>query len=806
MARAMTGSAIAVGAAVARDPGDVGMLRLAVPDMHCGGCMRKVEQALLKLSGVSVARANLSDRRVSIVARDGAADAERCIAALRTAGFAATVLAEDRRTQRTARDDDLVRRLGVAGFAAANIMLMSVAVWSGHGDDMPASLQTLFHWLSALIALPAIAYSGQPFFSSARKALTARRLNMDVPISLGVSLATAMSLYQTVRGSEQVYFDAAVTLLFFLLIGRALDERMRRRAESAAENLLGLRSPATSVIGADGGIRRIPTSDVRPGDRIVVAAGERIPVDARLTRGTTEVDESLMSGESRPRMAQPGDRLYCGTINLSAPIEAEVTAVADNTLLAEIARLMATAEQARGNYVRLADRAARFYAPAVHVLSAATFAGWLLDGTCWEPALTAAIAVLIITCPCALALAVPAVQVVAAGRLFRSGVILKAPDGLERLAEIDTIVLDKTGTLTLGEPRLADPATVPGRTLALPRRWRAAAVTPTLVRSRGRPEDRRITPAVVEEVHEIAGAGLVGSIEGCEIRLGSALHCGADEGHDQTASIWFQRRRCAAGRARNGRGAQVPMQWRRSSALVERGYAIEMLSGDRATRWRISHELVGIGHWRAAQKPNDKLAHLAALKADGRKVLMVGDGFNDAPALAAGHASISPANAADISQTAADAVLQGELLGSLATALEVARAARRRALENFAIAIGYNALFVPMAMAGLVTPLVAAIAMSASSIAVTANALRLAAQQIGGCAMTALAWLVPVALLLGGLGLAAFLWSLRSGQYDDLEGAGWRALDDEQVRAPRAAADRCRSVASGHVAARGGVS
>ena len=724
MAEALT----QVDAAMTVSPSDVDrgapVLRLAVPDMHCGGCMRKVEQALLALSGVSVARANLSERRVSIVTRGSATHAERCIAALQTAGFAAKALADDTRAEPAAHGGDLVRRLGIAGFAAANIMLLSVSVWSGHGADMPTSLQTLFHWLSAMIALPAIAYAGQPFFSSARRALAARRLNMDVPISLGVVLATAMSLYQTVRGSEQVYFDAAITLLFFLLIGRALDERMRRRAQSAAENLLGLSSPATSVIGADGSILRLPTIDVRPGDRIVIAAGERIPVDARMLSGATEIDDSLITGESRPRVAVPGARLYSGTINLAAPIEAEAVAVAENTLLAEIARLMATAEQARGRYVRLADRAARLYAPAVHILGAATLAGWMLAGHGWEAALTAAIAVLIITCPCALALAVPAVQVVAAGRLFRSGVILKAADGLERLAEIDTIVLDKTGTLTLAEPRLANPAAIPERTLARAAALAARSRHPYARAVAHAAEDRHITLAAVDGVQEVAGAGLVGWTAGTEVRLVSARHCDADRGQRHVPSIWYQEVGSAPVELSMTESLR-PDASETVRSLAVHGYAIEVLSGDRADAVEAVAQRLGIERWKAGQKPNDKLARLAALKAQGRKVLMVGDGLNDAPALAAGHASISPADAADISQTTADAVLQGGSLRPLAVVLGVARAARRRSLENLAIAVGYNMLFVPLAMAGLVTPLVAAVAMSASSIAVTANALRL---------------------------------------------------------------------------------
>ena len=700
----------------------------AVPEMHCGGCMRKVEAALTALPGVTAARANLSARRVSVVTLAKPDTAEPFIDALARTGFQATVLADKTRpisdaTRGGARDGDLLRRLGVAGFAAANIMLLSVSVWSGHASDMPASLQTLFHWLSAAIALPAVAYAGQPFFASARQALAARRLNMDVPISLGVVLATLMSLYQTWRGSEQVYFDAAITLLFFLLIGRVLDQRMRARAESAAENLLGLVSPACTLVDRDGATTRIATTDVLPHMRVRVSAGERIPVDGRVILGRSDIDQGLITGESLPRGITIGDIVHGGTTNLAGPIDIEVTAVADNTLLAEIARLMATAEQARGRYVRLADRAARLYAPAVHVLGLGTFVGWMLAGQGWEPALTAAISVLIITCPCALALAVPAVQVVATNRLFRSGIILKAADGLERLSDIDTVVLDKTGTLTCGEPRLVsnpsvlDPVLADAASLAAHSRhpYSRAFVMAAKVRA--------LPLHGVTDVAEHPGEGLTGYIGGRQVRLGSARFCGAGASANGSVYVRIADEPAVAFVLRDElrKDAMAVV-----AVLRGRGCKIVMLSGDREAAVAACAAQLSIDTWQAEVSPADKIAYVNNLKRSGAKVLMIGDGLNDAPALAAGTASLSPATAVDVSQAAADAVFQGERLAPVLEALVVARAAQQRALENFAIAIGYNAVFVPLAIAGWVTPLIAAIAMSASSLAVTANALRLA--------------------------------------------------------------------------------
>jgi P-type Cu2+ transporter len=697
---------------------------LAVENMHCGNCLRTVETTLQGLPGIQSARVNLSAKRVAVLSEHAAVSPEQLITALADLGFKASILTPQAPSPQPAIGSDLLRRLGVAGFAAANIMLLSVSVWSGQGGDMPASQQTLFHWLSALIALPAVAYAGQPFFASARQALAARRLNMDVPISLGVTLATAMSLYQTLRGSQQVYFDAAVTLLFFLLLGRALDQSVRARAASAAENLLGRQTTTAALLAADGSVAPIAVAAIKPGMRLLIAAGDQLPVDGHLLSAFASLDESIVTGESAPRLAARQDVVHAGSIALSGPIEIEAAAAAENSLISQIARLMQTAEQARGRYVRLADRAAQLYAPAVHILGALTFVGWMLAGAGWEPALTAAIAVLIITCPCALALAVPVVQVVATSRLFAQGIVLKTADALERLAEIDMIVLDKTGTVTLGRPELDLASEIPDRVvsraagLALGSRHPYAQAA---VREAGR---RQITPIPLADVREHAGAGLEATDDGRTLRLGSAEFCGMSNAQSSQTSLWFRDGDDAPvafpvhDRLRTDAAATV-------SALSGSGYAIELLSGDAAPAVESAARTLNIKCWAAQQRPEQKIERLSALASAGRKVLMVGDGLNDAPALAAGQASLSPSSASDISQMAADAVFQGDGLKPVLITLRVAKAAKQRALENFAIAIGYNALFVPLAMAGRVTPLIAALAMSVSSIAVTLNALRL---------------------------------------------------------------------------------
>jgi Cu2+-exporting ATPase len=700
------------------------MLTLAVENMHCGGCLRSVERAALKVEGVETARASLAAKRVSIVYDPTRAGASDFIDALKSAGFAAAPLEAVKEGRDDTRQSYLLRRLAVAGFAAMNIMLISIAVWSGEASDMDLALATAFRWASALIALPTVAYAGQPFFISALGALKARRLNMDVPISLAILLATGMSLYQTMRGSEQVYFDAAVALLFFLLVGRFLDETLRVRARSEAQNLLSLQSGVATLIAPDGTHRIVPARALRPGDRLLVATGERVAADGIVLSGAGQIDHSLITGETAPVSVKIGREVYAGTLNLTRPLEIEVHAADTATLLAEISRLMLAAEQGKARYRRLADRAAAIYAPAVHALGLATFLGWMLAGVSWQTALTYAIAVLIITCPCALALAVPAVQIAASSRLFRRRIIVKAPDGLERIAETDMVVFDKTGTLTLGRPELFDDERISDETLRAAAGLAAASKHPYARAIVAAAESRLGGVVASFGVEEVSGSGLKRLLAQGEERLGSAEWCGVAS-RSEESEVWYRRdwmppvRFCFDDKVRSDAADVV-------AALKQQGYRVALLSGDRtAVGERIAEE-AGIDTWQAELKPAGKIAWLDACAAEGHRVLMVGDGLNDAPALAAAHASMSPASAADISQRAADFVFQDESLGPVLDAISTGKRARLMALQNFAVALVYNVACVPLAMAGLVTPLIAAIAMSTSSILVTANAARLA--------------------------------------------------------------------------------
>ena len=696
-------------------------LHLMVEGVHCGGCVRRIEQALLADDAVEQARVNLTTRRLVVTWHGPAALAERLAQAIERLGYRPVPYdPQALKSGDAAHERDLLLAMAIAGFAAGNVMLLSISVWAGHFHDMQPATRALLHWFSALIALPAIVYAGRPFFTSALGALRHGRTNMDVPISLAITLASGMSLFETMRGGPHVYFDSALMLLFFLLIGRYLDRRARGRARSAAERLLALETGAVTVL-EDGRQRVLPVVQVQPGMSVLVAAGERIGVDGRVRSGRSELDTSLITGETLPAAVAPGDPVFAGTMNLGASLTLEVSAVGEGTLLAEIVRLMEVAEQRRSGYVVLADRIARAYAPVVHSLALATFLGWtLLMGAAWQLALLYAVAVLIITCPCALALAIPAVQVIASGRLFARGVLLKSATALERLAQVDTVVFDKTGTLTRGRPALVAPVDRPALALAASL---AGASRHPLARAlcRAAPE-----VPVADGVEEVPGCGLRLLAEPGEIRLGSRAWCNIPEAGDPALGpeLWLVHPGhapvCFAFEDQPRADAASVVQ-----ALRARGLEVELLSGDRVpTVARVAQDL-GIERWIGGCSPTDKAAHLEHLAQAGRRVLMVGDGLNDAPALAGAYVSASPASAIDISRTAADAVFQGERLQPVLELLEVAARARRLVTQNLALAFGYNVLTVPLAVLGLVTPLIAALSMSASSLLVVGNALRL---------------------------------------------------------------------------------
>lgn len=690
-----------------------------VPDMRCAGCISKLERGLAAVPGVTGARVNFTARRVR-VSHDATIDGAALLEAIRAIGFAADPFLGEVETATRSESRELVKALAVAGFAAMNVMLLSVSVWSG----ATGATRELFHWLSALIALPAVAYAGRPFLRSAWGALRRRRTNMDVPISIGVVLACALSLYETAVGGEHAYFDGAVMLLFFLLAGRYLDSVMRARAHDGISALLRQTAPRALVMECDGSTRWRDAAELAPGMRVLVAAGERLAADGVVEQGRSTVDRALVTGEAAPEAVAPGAGVLAGTINLDAPLTVRLTAVGDATVIADIARMMEAAGANRSLYVRVADRAARLYAPAVHTLAALSFAGWMLAGAGLHQSVLIAVAVLIITCPCALGLAVPVAQVVAAGALARAGVLIKDGSALERLAEADVALIDKTGTLTLGRP-------APSGALPLDGWERPVALA--LAQASRHPLSRALAAALQAEGHRAAaledlregpGQGVEGRVEGRRVRLGRPDWVGAIDAGGVPGLVTAFAVEGAPARLLRFDDRLRPDAAEAIARLRDLGLAPRILSGDRRGAVMAMAEPLGLD-WRAECAPGDKFEAIRRAEADGRRVLMIGDGLNDGPALRAAHVSIAPASASDVGQTAADLIVLGDGLLAVPRAVAAARRTMRVVRQNFVVAIGYNVLAVPLAIAGHVTPLVAAASMSASSLLVVANALRL---------------------------------------------------------------------------------
>ena len=697
-------------------------VELLVRGARCAACIAKIEKSVAALPGVTSARLNLSLGKLTVGLADGRADPARIIAALEGLGYEATLFEPGAaRSERDREGRRLIIALAVAGFGAMNAMMFSVPLWAGlFGQELGPATRTLMMWLSGIVAAPCALYAGMPFFESAWRSLRVGRANMDVPISIGVILTLAISFSETLLNGRDAYFDAAVSLLFLLLIGRWLDHVLRGKARSAAADLLALQSPTATRIDGEGRERAIPLSDIRPGDRLRIRPGERIPVDGVLEDGASELDNSPLTGESAPEAVAAGAACRAGALNLTGLLTLRAAARPENSALAEIARLVEAGAQSRSRYVRLADKAAALYVPVVHATAALTFAGGWALGLGPREALIRAVAVLIVTCPCALGLAVPAVQVAASSRLFRRGVLVKSGAALERLAEVEHVVFDKTGVLTEGRPELlsADPAVV-------------AAAAP-LARASRHPLARAVARAAgpgptAEQVVEHAGQGVEGVVDGRRARLGRAGFVGAAAGAEGETELWFAveggtpERLRFADRLRADAAATI-------AALKARGLTVEILSGDVPGAVEAVAGQVGVADWRAGLTPEQKAAAIDALSAD-RKVLMVGDGLNDAAALARAHAAIAPGSALEASQNASDIVLSGPELMTVVEAIEVARSARRVALENFSFSALYNVVAAPAAMLGFVNPFVAALAMSGSSLVVSLNAFRVGRSQ-----------------------------------------------------------------------------
>ena len=692
------------------DGRDGWQLELMVGGLVCGACVWLVEQALAAEPDVTVARAALTTRRLRLAWRGARARAEDFAALLARLGFRAVPFngaclraADDAETRA------LARALGIAAFGAMNVMLVSVAVWVG--TDMGPATRGAMHWLSALIGLPVIATGGLPFYRSALAALRGHRTNMDVAISLAVLATALMSLSEALRNGPYTWFDGATMLLALLLAGRLLDRTARARAGRALAELLALQNASMRRLQPDGSLAEIAVGALRTGDRVLLAPGERLAVDAVADSDGGTFDLAAITGESLPRSLPPGAAVAAGAVNMGAAVWLRVARPAADGSLAAMARLLEAAAQGRSRFVGIADRVARLYVPVVLGVAAATFAFWWLRGGDWREALVPAVAAMIITCPCGLALAVPAVQAVAVGALFRRGILVTSPTALERLASADQALLDKTGTLTAGLPELQPGDWTPAELRRAAGLAQASRHPLAEALARACPD----APAP-DGVVEHPGQGL----ERQGVRLGSARFAGVA---DDSASLFL----VEPGRA-PVRFAFADRPHPASAEAVRQletlGLGVALASGDRPGAVAALAAALGIGTFTAEATPEGKATMVSARQRQGGRVAMVGDGINDAPALAVAHVGVAAGRATDLARAAADIVLRGEGIGQLPAAIRIARRTQMIARQNIVFSLAYNVVAVPLAIAGLVTPLAAAVVMASSSLVVTLNALR----------------------------------------------------------------------------------
>lgn len=699
-------------------------LYLNIEGIHCAGCIKKIEDIFLSESHVSHARVNFTTKRLHISWNGESGYADKIIPLLQQAGYNAFPYDFNiSNTQSKKEGQFLLTCLGVAGFAAGNIMLLSFPLWTTDLETMGVGTRDFIHWISALIALPAVGFAGQPFFRSAFDALKNKRTNMDVPISVGLIITLMISLLELYNHGEHAYFDSAVMLVFFLLTGRYLDFRARNSARNAASDLIGMMSGTATLLGTDNQKSSVLIKSLKSDDMIIIAAGEYFPADCLIVQGVSEIDTHYVTGETLTRPIQEGDTALSGVINLSAPLIGRVLRNAEESQIGAMIKIMEEAENTKSGYVRIADKVARLYTPVVHLLALLAFLFWnFVMGHEWKDSLLTAITVLIITCPCALSLAIPVVQVLAIGQLMRRGVLVKAGDLFERLNRIDTIIFDKTGTLTYGTPALINIQDIK------PDHMKLAA---SLAQFSLHPLSKAVSASYQGNlfdmnVSEIAGYGLETVWQGQRIRLGRpswALRNYIDtssadtklalslEGEEQAIFHFKDKIRTDAANVLD--------------ALKSQSYKLILLSGDREPVVSDMAQALGLSEYKSDMTPQGKFDFLKKLQAEGHHILMVGDGINDAPILAAADASIAPSSAIDIARHAADAVYTGDKLFPVIDIIRTSRRAGTLMRQNLAAALLYNIIAIPIAFAGYVTPLLAAAAMSLSSLIVTMNAFRL---------------------------------------------------------------------------------
>lgn len=705
---------------VMRDKGNgVFEVSLLMEGMHCAGCVWLIERVLLKLGGVSDIQINPVTRRAMLSFDTKKVKLTDILQALNHAGYKPRPLEQqnidDARTQESR---DLLKRLLVAGFGMMQVMTYAFVLYMENFGELPGGTKELFRWLGFLVSTPVVFYSAAPFFRNARSALRLKMLNMDVPIAIAITAVYCTSVFQAMMFQGEVYFESVTMLVFFLLTGRYVEMRARHRSVDSADALVQLTPAFAQRILADGQIENVPVVSLKVGDNVRVMEGAHIPADGVLLSAQTLLDEALLSGEATARQRLKDDAVIAGSMVLEGPIDLVVTRVGADTFLSTLANLSTKAQTQRPRLTRRSERITANFVLRVLIITAFTLVGWLW----YDPnqALDATIALLVVACPCALGLAAPAAITRAMGVLAKRNILVIKPDALETLVQVDIVVFDKTGTLT--EPSL-DAAQVDEVALQL---------AASLARESQHPLSRALVAAnslpllAVEEVQSFPGLGLEATIKGRQLRLGQArfvLDEKIAQEHQDSSLVLGENGKLLASFYLNEklRDDAILTLNQLQSARIK----CQILSGDNEKRVKNIAQQLGVNEWQARQLPADKLAHLKNLHEQKHKVLMVGDGSNDAPVLGGADVSVALTSGAELAQAHADVLLCDGRLSNLIYIRDIAQQTQKILKQNERWAITYNTLAMPAAALGFIPPWLAAIFMSISSLVVVLNALRI---------------------------------------------------------------------------------
>ncbi|MEZ5464495.1 MAG: heavy metal translocating P-type ATPase [Lysobacteraceae bacterium] len=693
-------------------------ITLVVEGMHCAACAWLIDRALRRERGVEGVSANAVTGRVQLRWQNGTAKLSSLLERLHRLGYrpylAAGADLEDGRRQTRRR---MLLRLGVAGLGAMQVMMFAEALYLDTAGEMPLATRDFFRWIAVLVSTPVVFFSGWPFIAGMWRELRQRSAGMDTLVGGSILLAWFASLLQTLRGGEEVWFDAAVMFVLFLLAARFLEQMARQRANAQVEALSRARPALATREDPDGKHYQVPIAEIGVGDHVFVAIGEPLPADGRLL-DRARLDESLLTGESRPCQRGVGETVFAGSLCLDQCLRLEVTRTGADTRLSHMVRLVDEAQRERPPLALWADRIASRFVSAVLLAALVCFAVWTLLADA-EQGFTVALALLVVSCPCALSLAVPAALAAAHTGLSRTGVLALTPRALFVAADVDLLLLDKTGTLTEGRPRLLKTTVFAGTT-----EEEAVAVAAALESGSRHPLAAAFgatADMVPHAVRQVPGLGISGSVNGRRFRLGRADFACARE---DDGAVWLGDGERAHARFETGDrlrdDANVMID-----AMHQRGIPTAILSGDGHDAVAAVARTLGIHDWRARQSPEDKLAAVRERQQQGHRVAMLGDGINDAPVLAAADLSIALAEGAALTHRSADLVVLGGRLDRVPQALSQASRLRRIVNQNLIWALAYNALALPVAGFGLVTPGLAALGMALSSLGVTLNALRL---------------------------------------------------------------------------------